>query len=78
MFLAPLAVLLVPVGIVLWPPTVLLLGIAWVVTWPLSMVPGVRDHRHVIMVRGTIGRWFRTVLTPWTFFDPPDRNRSSP
>lgn len=68
MFVAPLLVLLIPVALVLWPPSLLLTGLAWLVLWPFARgdekSAGVRAHRKV-------GRWFRTLLTPWTYFDVP-------
>lgn len=68
MFVAPLMVVLVPIALVLWPPILLLTGLAWLLMWPFARGREVsrtgRAHR-------TLGRWFRTLLTPWNYFDPP-------
>lgn len=67
MFVAPLVVVLVPIAIVLWPPTLILLGIVWLLWWPVARLGGAGPRA----VHVTLGRWFRTLLTPWTYFDTP-------
>lgn len=70
MFLAPLMVVLVPLVIVLWPPVLVLTGIAWLLVWPFARVmPGA--HRW-------LGESFRTLLTPWTYFDAPKKTAVTP
>lgn len=76
MFLAPVVVLLVPIGIVLWPPTLLLVGLAWLVLWPAAAIARARHAgrpARMTRVHATLGRWFRTLCTPWNYFDVPDR-----
>ncbi|HVZ49314.1 MAG TPA: hypothetical protein VG916_11060 [Gemmatimonadaceae bacterium] len=71
MFVAPLLVVLVPVAIVLWPPTLVLLGVLWLLVWPFAAVAGGDGTAGIARAHRTIGRWFRTLLTPWTYFDAP-------
>lgn len=74
MFLAPLVVLLVPVAIVLWPPAFALTGVAWLVLWPIASIPALRPTA-VGRTHAALGRWFSMLLTPWTYFDPPQRGK---
>lgn len=73
MFFAPLVLVLVPIAIVLWPPTLVLLGIGWLLTWPFARGG---DRRWLVRTHRAIGRWFRSLLTPWTYFDEPTPPRS--
>lgn len=70
MFFAPLLVVLVPVAIILWPPTLILVGLAWLVTRPFAGDDGA-SQSGVGRVHATLTGWFLTLLTPWTFFDTP-------
>jgi hypothetical protein len=67
MFVAPLVVVLVPVAIVLWLPTLAIVGVAWLGWWPAARFGGTRARA----IHAVIGGWFRTLLTPWTYFDTP-------
>ncbi len=67
MLFAPLVVLLVPVAIILWLPTLLLVGLAWVAAWPLAAAQGPEGRGAAF--RRAVGKAFRTLLTPWTYFD---------
>jgi len=70
MFLAPLLVVLVPVAVLLWPPTLILVGLAWLLTRPFA--GGDHAPRSGIgRIHATLTRWLLTLLTPWTFFDTP-------
>lgn len=71
MFVAPLLVVLIPVALVLWPPTLLVLGIVWLILWPFAVAAHDDPSKGVVHARRTVGHWFRTVLTPWTYFDVP-------
>lgn len=74
MFVAPLLVVLLPVAVVLWLPTLALLGIAWLLWWPVAAAAGGAARA----AHCTLGRWFRTVLTPWTYFDIPNPSTAAP
>ena len=69
MVLAPLVVLLVPVALVLWPPALIAVGLAWLVVWPFAAAG--KPEGRAASTHATLGRWFRTLLTPWTYFDMP-------
>ncbi|MDH5234121.1 MAG: hypothetical protein OEW77_04115 [Gemmatimonadota bacterium] len=72
MFMAPLVLVLVPVAIVLWPPTMVLLGVTYLLLWPFAALARRSGAAGLPTVHETIGRWFRTLLTPWTHFDEPE------
>lgn len=71
MFFAPLVVLLIPVALALWPPAIVLLGLSYLVVWPFAAASaeGSRARR----AHAWLGEAFLTVLTPWTYFDPPKK-----
>jgi hypothetical protein len=70
MFLAPLVVVLVPLVIILWPPVLILLGIAWLVVSPFALMT--LEGSALRGMRRWLGESFRTLLTPWTYFDKPN------
>lgn len=76
MFLAPLVVVLIPVAIVLWLPVLALLGVAWLLILPVAAATG-KDSR-IGAAHTTLGHWFRTLLTPWTYFDVPEKPPTKP
>jgi hypothetical protein len=76
MLVAPLLIVLIPVAVVLWPPTLVLLGALWLVLWPVAAAMssgGVRPKWHA-----TLGRWFMVLLRPWRYFDAPRRKAEEP
>ena len=77
MFMAPLVLILIPIGIVLWPPTLLVLGITYLLLWPFAAIARRQGAVRLPAMHATLGRWFRTVLTPWTYFDEPDDSDES-
>ena len=77
MFVAPLLVLLIPVALVLWPPALILTGLAWLVVWPFAATA--KRPGPVTRLHATLGRWFGTLLKPWNYFDvPTDASPPSP
>lgn len=79
--MTPLVVVLIPIGIILWPPVLLLTGLAYLLLWPLAALARRRASPHILAMHATRGRWFRTLLTPWNYFDTPDAGsatRSAP
>jgi hypothetical protein len=72
MLLAPLVVVLVPIVIVLWLPVLALMGLAWLVLFPLAEFSEPKDR--IARVHRWLGESFRTLLTPWTYFDPPEKS----
>ena len=71
MFFAPLVILLIPLAIVLWPPTMILLGVAWLVLWPFAAMGAGKVDAWAVRAHEKIERWLLTLLTPWTSFDTP-------
>lgn len=71
MVMAPLVLLAIPVGIVLWPPALLLLGLAYLLLWPFAALAGGRGSRGIPALHARVGALFRTLLTPWNYFDAP-------
>ena len=68
MFFAPLLILLIPIALVLWPPSLVLTGLAWLLLWPFARGD---ESSAVVRAHRKVGGWFRTLLTPWTYFDVP-------
>jgi hypothetical protein len=68
MFVAPLLVVLIPVAIVLWPPVLAILGVLWLVTWPLAAIG---EKSGAARAHAALGRWFVVLLRPWHYFDAP-------
>lgn len=80
MFLAPLVVLAIPVAIILWPPTLILLGLVWLVLFPFAALARGRSESKGGTGASRIARahvwvegWLGTLLTPWTYFDAPKK-----
>ncbi|MFI5245770.1 MAG: hypothetical protein ACHQQR_11120 [Gemmatimonadales bacterium] len=71
MFVAPLLLLLVPIALVLWPPTLVVLGVLWLVMWPFAAVGRRYSVRWLASSHAALGRWFVVLLRPWRYFDPP-------
>ena len=71
MFVAPLVPIALLIAIPLWPVALVGLAVMWLVTWPLERACRILGVRLFQGASATLTRWFRTVLTPWTFFDPP-------
>ena len=68
MFVAPLLVVLIPVAIVLWPPVLVILGVLWLITWPLAAIG---EKSVFARAHAALGRWFIVLLRPWRYFDAP-------
>lgn len=71
MFVAPLLILLIPVGIVLWPPTLMLIGLLYLLAWPFAAVARRLGVGWLPSWHRTLGRWFKVLLRPWRYFDAP-------
>jgi len=71
MFVAPLLILLIPVGIVLWPPALLVLGVLYVLLWPFAAIGRRTGMAGLASAHATLGRWFVVLLRPWRYFDAP-------
>jgi hypothetical protein len=71
--LAPLIAVLALLALPLWPVAIVLLGLLWLLVWPmehLALVLGLRDHAGV---SDTLRRWFLNVLRPWVYFEERKR-----
>jgi len=77
MFVAPLLILLIPVGIVLWPPTLAVLGLLYLLVWPFAAIGRRLGVRWLTASHATLGRWFVVLLRPWRYFDAPREGKSS-
>jgi hypothetical protein len=71
MFVAPLLVVLIPVAVVLWPPVLLVLGVLWLVLWPLAAIGRAAGIAWLPKMHAALGRWFIVLLRPWRYFDAP-------
>ena len=71
MFVAPLLVLLIPVAIVLWPPVLAVIGVLYLLVWPLSIAGRAIGVNRIAAWHATLGRWFVVLLRPWRYFDAP-------
>ena len=71
MFVAPLLILLIPVGIVLWPPVLAILGVLYVLSWPLALAGRRFGAGGLVRAHAALGRWFIVLLRPWRYFDAP-------
>lgn len=72
MFVAPLLILLIPVGIVLWPPVLALLGALYLLVWPFAALGRALGTTRIASAHATLGRWFMVLLRPWRYFSVPD------
>jgi hypothetical protein len=77
MFVAPLLILLIPVGVVLWPRALLILGLLYVLVWPFALIGRRLNVRWPGSTHAALGRWFIVLLRPWRYFDAPRVNKSS-
>ena len=77
MFVAPLLILLIPVGIVLWPPTLAVLGLLYLLVWPFAAIGRRLGVRWLPSLHATLGRWFVVLLRPWRYFDAPKGEKPS-
>jgi hypothetical protein len=73
MFVAPLLAPLVPLAVVLWPIVLFVLGVFYVLLWPLALISSWLGGRWLPARLATIRRWFVFMLRPWKYFDPPKR-----
>jgi hypothetical protein len=69
MFLAPLVMVLAILAIPLWPVFLALLGAAWLIVWPVEQLARALGTHAFDGASKRLGRWFRILLTPWTYFD---------
>ena len=74
MFVAPLLVVLIPVAVILWPPALLVLGVVYLVTWPLAALGRASGIAWLPNMHATLRRWFIVLLRPWRYFDAPGGN----
>lgn len=77
MFVAPLLILVIPIAIVLWPPTLVLLGLLYLVEWPFAAIGRRFGVRWLATSHATLGRWFVVLLRPWRYFDAPREGKPS-
>ena len=73
MFVAPLLFLLIPVAIVLWPPTLLILGILYLIVWPFAAIARALGSGWLPSLHAAMRRWFIVLLRPWRYFDAPKK-----
>ena len=75
MFVAPLLVVLIPIGIVLWPPVLLILGVVYLLVWPFALIGRQFGVRWIVSVHVRLGQWFVVLLRPWRYFDAPKKEQ---
>ncbi len=71
MFVAPLLVVLIPVAVVLWPPVLVILGVLWLLMWPLAAIGRATGIAWLPRAHAALSRWFIVLLRPWRYFDAP-------
>jgi hypothetical protein len=71
MFLAPLVMVLAILAIPLWPVVLVAFGAAWLIVWPAEYIVHALGVHAFDGTATKLGSWFRFMLTPWTYFDPP-------
>jgi hypothetical protein len=74
MFVAPLLILLIPVAMLLWPPTLAVLGLLYLILWPFSAIGQRLGVHRLAASHATLGRWFIVLLRPWRYFDSKGQN----
>ncbi|HEY2849951.1 MAG TPA: hypothetical protein VGI97_08745 [Gemmatimonadaceae bacterium] len=78
MLVAPFLVVLIPVAIVLWPPVLLLLGLIWLIVWPIAALGRAAGVQAPTRAHAALGRWFVVLLRPWRYFDAPKKPADEP
>ena len=73
MVVAPLVAVALVLAIPLWPIVVVATGCCWLLAVMLETLCGAIGFDGVDGWGNAARRVFRTVLTPWTYFDRPDR-----
>ncbi len=71
MLLAPLVFILALLAVPFWPVILALIGLTWLVLWPVERMAVWMGLRTTMGWTAAVGRVFRIVLTPWTYFDLP-------
>ena len=71
MLLAPLVFILALLAVPFWPVILALIGLIWLVLWPIERMAVWMGLRGTMGWTSVVGRVFRVVLTPWTYFDLP-------
>jgi hypothetical protein len=71
MLLAPFVFILALLAIPFWPVILALVGLAWLVVWPLERMALAMGMGDRMVWAPKIGRAFRVLLTPWSYFDLP-------
>lgn len=72
MLLAPFVLVLAILAVPLWPVALAAVGLCWLIVWPLERLFAALGRRTLQGATVKIGRLFRTLLTPWTYFDSPN------
>ena len=75
MLLAPAVFVLAILAVPLWPVALALVGVTWLVVWPLEQLLGALGIAATQGWCSKIGRLFRVLLTPWKYFDPPSSSK---
>lgn len=71
---APVVAAVAVLAIPLWPVSIVALGVAWLVAWPIEhtlLLLGVIERARA---SSALGHYFGFALRPWTIFDPPRRD----
>ena len=69
MLLAPVAAVLAIVLFPLWPVAIVLVGLAFIIVWPIERLIVAIGLRETMPLSAVLARWFRAVLKPWKYFD---------
>jgi hypothetical protein len=72
MLVAPLVAVVAILCIPLWPVAIVVVGMAWLVVWPLEQLARRAGSVAVAGWSARVAKAFVTVLKPWNYFDPPN------
>jgi len=70
-FAAPLVAVLAILAVPLWPVAIVVLGVSRLVFWPIERIVTLLGYHWGARVSSKLTAWFKVVLKPWNFFDPP-------
>ena len=69
MLLAPLVAVLAILALPLWPVAIALLGVVWLLLWPLERVISFTGAPAMRGWSAAVGRVFYIVLKPWVYIE---------
>ncbi len=71
LLVAPVVAVVAVLAIPLWPVAIVVLGAAWLVTWPTERAMRALGLVDRARASAALARWFGVALRPWNMFDAP-------